>query len=128
MGQESSAPEDDDGVQMEHHGFFTLLQGQKEKARRGFQALKAHLAEESDETKVMLDIYQRSLEGKATKEELHEANEQFKDLLRIAGLGTLVVLPGSVLLIPLAIAGANRFGIRLLPSSFAKGKDHDPGS
>jgi hypothetical protein len=127
MSQDPPAPDQqDDEGQKKHIGFFGRLNEHKEKAKHGFQVLKEHIAEESDETKVMLDIYHRSLEGKASKEELREANEQFKDLLRIAGLGTLVVLPGSLLLIPLAVAGANRLGIRLLPSSFVNKQDVEP--
>ena len=114
--------------QKKQRGFFARLHEHKEKARHGFRVLKEHIAAESDETKAMLDIYHRSLEGKATKEELHEANEQFKDLIRIAGMGTFFgLVPGSMLLLPLAIAGANRFGIRLLPSSFVNKHDDEPG-
>ena len=124
MDREPPPPSLDDQEQKKNHGFFSLLHGQREKARKGFQTLKEHLAEESDETKAMLEIYHRSLEGKATKEELHEANEQFKDLVRIAGMGTFFgLVPGSMLLLPLAIAGANKMGIRLLPSSFVHKAD-----
>ena len=128
MGQEPPAPDRHDDRQMKQSGFFARLHGHKEKAKHGFQLLKDHLAEESDETKSMLDIYRRSLEGKATKEELHGANEQFKDLIRIAGMGTFFgLVPGSMLLLPLAIAGANRVGIRLLPSSFVQKPDKGSG-
>jgi hypothetical protein len=113
------------GESAAHGGFMNLIARQREKAKNGFNVLKHHLAEESDETKSMLEIYHRSLEGKATREEMKEANEQFLDLIRIAGMGTFFsIVPGSMLLLPLAIAGANKLGIRLLPSSFA----HDPHS
>lgn len=108
-----------------HGGFMNLIARKREQAKNGFQVLKQHLAEETDETKSMLEIYHRSLEGKATREEMKEANEQFLDLIRIAGMGTFFsIVPGSMLLLPLAIAGANKLGIRLLPSSFV----HDPHS
>ena len=56
---------------------------------------------------------------------MKEANEQFLDLIRIAGMGTFFsIVPGSMFLLPLAIAGANKLGIRLLPSAFV----HDPHS
>ena len=91
----------------------------RDKAKQGFQTLKEHLAEETDETKTMVDIYQRWMEGKATKEEMKQANEQFKDLIRIAGMGTFFgLVPGSMLLLPLAVIGANKVGIRLLPTAF----------
>ena len=129
MGQDPPASDQqDDKGQKKHISFFGRLNEHKEKAKQGFRVLKAHLAEETDETKEMLDIYHRSLEGKATKEELHEANEQFKDLIRIAGMGTFFgLVPGSMLLLPLAIVGANKLGIRLLPSSFVNKRDDEPG-
>ena len=114
-----------DGAQLdehtvhEHAGFFDRIRKHKDKAKHGFQALKEHLAEESDETKNMVDTYQRWVEGKATQEEMKVANEQFKDLIRLAGMGTFFgLVPGSMLLLPIAVYGANKVGIRLLPSAF----------
>ena len=118
---DAANPED----HVHHGGFMNLIARQRQKAQAGFKILNQHLAEESEETKDMLEIYHRSLEGKATHAEIKQANEQFLDLIRIAGMGTFFsIVPGSMLLLPLAIAGANKLGIRLLPSSFA----HDPHS
>ena len=131
MPDETSQPNDPESVPehgaepVSHGGFMRLIARKREQAKNGFEVLKQHLAEESDETKSMLEIYHRSLEGKATREEMKEANEQFLDLIRIAGMGTFFsIVPGSMLLLPLAIVGANKLGIRLLPSSFV----HDPHS
>ena len=122
-------PAPNEGTEKEHAGFFDRIHKQREKAKQGFQTLKEHLAKESDETKNMVDTYQRWLEGKATKEEMKEANEQFKDLIRIAGMGTFFgLVPGSMLLLPIAVYGANKVGIRLIPSAFiADKKDQDEG-
>ena len=81
-----------------------------------------------DETKVMLEVYRRSLTGDASDEEQEFANDQFMDLLRIAGMATFCgFIPGSTLALPLAIAGAKKMGIRLLPSAFDKETDeHKP--
>jgi len=107
--------------------FFKRLGDRKDKARAGFTLLKEHLAQEKDETKEMLDIYHRASEGKASREEIHRANEQFGDLLRLAGMGTFFTLvPGSALLLPLAVIGAKKCGIRLLPSAFAGDDGLDP--
>ena len=109
----------DEGTEKEHAGFFERIHKHREKAKQGFQTLKEHLAQESDETKNMVDTYQRWVEGNATKDEMKVANEQFKDLIRIAGMGTFFgIVPGSMLLLPVAVYGANKLGIRLLPSAF----------
>jgi hypothetical protein len=106
--------------------FFKRVTERRKKAKAGFVRLKEHLGQEKDETKKMIDIYHRASEGKASKEEIHRANEQFGDLLRLAGMGTFFTLvPGSALLLPLAIYGAGKVGIRLLPSAFSEDGEHD---
>ena len=105
--------------------FTERLSAQREKARAGFRRLKEHLGQEREETREMFEIYNRAMEGHATKEEIQRANEQFGDILRLAGMGTFFTLiPGSTLLLPVAVAGANKVGIRLLPSAFSE--DQDP--
>ena len=118
----------DEQSEKEHAGFFDRIRRHKDKAKQGFQTLKEHLAEESDETKNMVDTYQRWVEGKATQDEMKVANEQFKDLIRLAGMGTFFgLVPGSMLLLPIAVYGANKVGIRLLPSAFMPDEHADQG-
>lgn len=106
-------------IELEQQGFLARLLAQPQRAREGFQTLKAHLAEESEETKFMLDVYRRSVAGGATEAEKKEANDQFLDLLRLAGMATFCsVVPGSFVMLPLAVVGARKMGIRLLPSTF----------
>ncbi|MEE2718322.1 MAG: hypothetical protein VX727_00870 [Planctomycetota bacterium] len=106
--------------------FTERLSAQREKARAGFERLKEHLGQEREETREMFEIYNRAMEGDATREEIKRANEQFGDLLRLAGMGTFFTLiPGSTLLLPVAVAGAKKVGIRLLPSSFSEEPDPD---
>lgn len=101
--------------------FFQRITKRREKAREGFLRLKEQLGQERQETKDMMAIYHRAAEGTATKEEIKKANEQFGDLLRIAGMGTFFTLiPGSTLLLPFAVIGARKVGVRLLPTSFSK--------
>ncbi|MDG1898562.1 MAG: hypothetical protein P8I74_01715 [Phycisphaerales bacterium] len=126
MQHEDDAPPQDHQVD-EHakRSFLKRLSDRREKAKAGFVHLKEHLAQEKDETKEMLEIYHRAAEGKATREEIHRANEQFGDLLRLAGMGTFFTLiPGSTLLLPIAVIGGNKLGIRILPSAFS-GDSHE---
>lgn len=122
-----SSPDGTGAVDHEQkHRFLERISRRRKKAREGFERLKDHLAEEKGETREMVDIYHRMVEGKATKQEIKKANEQFSDVLRIVGMGTFFTLiPGSTLLLPLAIVGANKVGIRLLPTAFTSGKDDD---
>ncbi|MDG2200559.1 MAG: hypothetical protein P8K80_05200 [Phycisphaerales bacterium] len=129
MAPDTDMPNQDDHPVSEEtarRSFFKRVTERREKAKAGFARLKEHLGQEKEETKEMLDIYHRASEGKASKEEIHRANEQFGDLLRLAGMGTFFTLvPGSALLLPLAIYGAGKVGIRLLPSAFSEDGTHD---
>jgi hypothetical protein len=84
----------------------------------GLKRLQQIFAQESSESKLMMEIYGRSLINKASSEELQHANKQFGDLLKTLGLGTLFVLPGGVVTLPLTILAAKKLGIDILPSSF----------
>ncbi|MFC4653558.1 MULTISPECIES: hypothetical protein [Rheinheimera] len=80
--------------------------------------LRTALAQETDETRRMLVIYQRSLQGKATEAELRFANHQLVDVLRATGLGVFAVLPFAPITIPILIKLGRKIGIEVLPSSF----------
>ena len=77
--------------------------------------LKSILAQEPAETKAMLEVYARAARGEATKAELRAANTQARDILKMAGLGVLVVLPGTVLILPTVIYAGKKIGIDILP-------------
>jgi CRP-like cAMP-binding protein len=67
--------------------------------------------------KYMRHVYQKSLRREASKEELERANAYFRDYLKMAGIGTLLVLPGSPLTIPLAVKIGRAMGVDILPGS-----------
>ncbi len=79
--------------------------------------LKHILAQEGKETKHMLEVYLRFTRGKAEIEEMKQANDQFKDLLKSAGLGVFIVLPFAPVTIPLVVKFARKIGVELLPNS-----------
>ena len=85
---------------------------------KALKKLKSALAQESAETKEMLEIYFRFSQGKASPKEMAQANAQFRDLLRTSGLGVFAVLPFAPVTIPLIVKIGRRFGIEILPSSF----------
>ena len=82
--------------------------------------IKNALEQESKETKEMLEIYLRFTQGRASKEEMAEANHQFRDVLRAIGLGAFAILPFAPLSIPFIVKLGKYFGIEILPSSFRK--------
>lgn len=98
-----------------------ILLNPKGELEAGFHRLKDLLAAEGAQTREMAEIYARAASGGATSEQIAKANAQMLDLLRLAGLGTFfAIVPGSALLLPLAIAAAAKLGIRLMPDSWDK--------
>ena len=82
--------------------------------------LKEKLAQESSDTQYMMLVYRKVLCGTTSPEEISAANDQFKDILKGAGLIGLFAIPGGSLIIPVAITLAKKLGINLLPSAFRK--------
>ena len=77
---------------------------------------RAYVTAQWDRGKVMSATYQRYLRGTATAEEMEHANSVLRDYLKIAGLGTLLVLPGAPITIPLAVKLGKALGVNILPS------------
>ena len=102
----------------------SILRSPSKSLRDGLERLRELLNDESDQTIHMLDIYRRSLTGNVARRELQQANAQFADVLRIAGLGTFfVAVPGSMLLIPIVVKAGQKIGIRVLPDGFEYSSD-----
>ena len=77
---------------------------------------RAYVTAQWDRGKIMSATYQRYLRGTATTEEMEHANSVLRDYLKIAGLGTLLVLPGAPITIPLAVKLGKALGVDILPS------------
>lgn len=86
--------------------------------KAGLLNVKRGLAQETRETKVMLNTYRRFTEGRASKQEMEEANKQFVDVIRGLGLGVLAVLPFSPITLPLVVRLGEKIGVNVLPSAF----------
>jgi hypothetical protein len=96
-----------------------VLRHPRTELEAGFRRLHSMLVAESVQTREMMEIYGRAARGTASAAEIDRANRQFGDLLRLAGLGTFfAVVPGSALLLPLAVTAARKLGIDLLPDSW----------
>ncbi len=81
--------------------------------------LKTALAQEKDETRQMLRIYQHYVTGEVSKAELARANAQLADVLRATGLGIFAILPFAPVTIPLIVKLGRKLGIEVLPSAFS---------
>ncbi|WP_198673743.1 hypothetical protein [Algibacillus agarilyticus] len=90
----------------------------KQRIKHDLIIVKKGLAQESDETKQMLEIYKRYTRKQASKEEMKHANEQFVDLLKGMGIGVVAILPFAPITIPLIVKLGQKLGIDVLPSSF----------
>jgi len=64
----------------------------------------------------MLDVYIKYVEGNVTEEELENANEQLKEILKSLGLGILIVLPFSPITLPYIFSKAKELNIDLIPN------------
>lgn len=84
----------------------------------GLLEIKRGLAQETQETKVMLSTYKQFTKGGATKLEMKEANKQFIDVIRGLGLGVLAVLPFSPITLPFVVKLGEKLGVNVLPSAF----------
>ncbi len=83
---------------------------------------KRFLSSQASNGKEMMGSYRKLLRGAATPEEIERANAHFRDYLKIAGLGTLFILPGGALTVPLMVKLGKVVGIDILPSG---GDDED---
>jgi hypothetical protein len=80
------------------------------------QRVRAYFAAQWGRGKIMTATYQNYLRGKATREEMERANAVLRDYLKIAGIGTLLILPGAPVTIPLVAKLGKALGVDIFPS------------
>ena len=76
------------------------------------------IKKEYGDTKDLRPIIQKYMTGKElTPDEKRKFSVQMKDLMKLIGLGAIaaIPIPGTMLLIPVIVQLANKFGINLLP-------------
>lgn len=106
-------------------GFVTRYH---DKLKSALVALREGLHEETEETRDMLEVYYRYTVNRASREDMHRANQQFKDLIRMMGLGILLVLPMAPVSIPLIVKLGQRLGVEVMPSVYRKDREPGPDS
>ena len=79
------------------------------------------IQKESQQTKEMIvvfsDLLHKQLGGNKnpTEEDIKEAIEQLKDVGKIATLLPLLILPGTILIIPILIKLGERYNVNIMP-------------
>ena len=96
----------------------------RKKIQKVLFKLKDSFLEETEENRRMLDIYANYIDGKASDQEIDEANYQLKQVLKSFGLGILVILPFSPISIPYILKKAKEYDIELIPDWY-KGLSKD---
>lgn len=86
--------------------------------KESFIKIKKIFSIESTNSKEVLTTYGKHLSGDATKSEMEVANQKFRELLKAIGLGSLCIIPGTVITLPVILIAARKIGIDLLPKSF----------
>lgn len=79
------------------------------------QRLKMEMAREGKANSAMMRSYARWVEGRASEEEMRQAERQMRELLKTVGVGGLAILPFSPLTIPWLVAVGNKVGVQILP-------------
>jgi hypothetical protein len=89
------------------------------KLKAGALKLKQFLDDERSNTSKMIDIYIRASKKQAEATEIYAANKQFKELLKIVGLGIFITIPipGTTLLLFVIEKFMNRYSISILPDT-----------
>ena len=83
---------------------------------RTLKKLQQSFLTENMQNKKMLDIYIKYAEGDVSEEELNNANEQLKEILKSLGLGVLIILPFSPVTLPYIFSKAKELNIDLIPN------------
>ena len=87
-------------------------------------SIKSVLQDESQDTRRIWEIYINEMSGLHKKDDMAWANEKIRDIFKSLGLGGLIILPGTIFILPIIIGVAHSIGIDILPQ-WAKDKYKD---
>ncbi|MDF1666692.1 MAG: cyclic nucleotide-binding domain-containing protein [Planctomycetota bacterium] len=77
--------------------------------------LQSGLQSEAKSVGAMFATYGRYIRKEASEEDMEEANKAFRNVVKTLGMGTLFLLPGGLITIPLVVKLGQRFGIEFMP-------------
>jgi hypothetical protein len=102
---------------------FSKVNALRLQAILALRKIRDYLGDEAHDTKRMAELYSKYLRGKATKEEIKEANSELIDLAKNLGLGALILLPFSPITLPLIIKLSKKLGINIFPNPSKRKKN-----
>lgn len=82
-----------------------------------FKKLQSVLYTESSNTMNIWKIYQKSLSGDATTNEILDANKKITEVMKTLGFASIVAIPGVFFILPTLIQTASQYGVDLVPAS-----------
>lgn len=101
-------------------GFYNQVPKNEKDARAFFEKVKAVLQDESKNATLMWEIYQKSLTGDASFNEIKRANEIYLELLKSTRFAVILAFPGAVFALPALVKVSKEFGVDLVPESVIK--------
>lgn len=75
---------------------------------------------ETNNVKKVISVYNRSTTGKASVNEMYEANGLAKDLLVTARFAAIMTIPGTLLALPILSKIADEYDFEFIPKSVKK--------
>ena len=99
---------------------FNQIPKNEKEAREFFEKVKAVMQDESKNASLMWEIYQKSLTGDASFNEIKRANEIYGELLKSTRFAAILVFPGALFALPALVKISKEFGVDLVPATVIK--------
>ena len=87
-------------------GFFKAIPTNKKEVKVSIKRVRRVIKTGNQKTKVMIFTYYNYAAGRSNKDELIIANRHLKAILKVVGVSVILIMPGSVLLLPFIIKRA----------------------
>lgn len=96
---------------------FDYIPKNEKQAREFFEKVKSVLQDETKNAARMWEIYQKSLTGDASFNEIKEANQIYTELIKSTSFAAIVAVPGAIFALPVMVRISKEFGVDLVPES-----------
>ncbi len=97
--------------------YFSAFPKDEADIKEFLEKTKSVFQTEAKNTKEMWEIYQKSATGDATANEVSKANKIAQDLITSTRFAFLMMVPGTVMMLPMLVKFAKDYGIDLVPAS-----------